>query len=333
MDLERPRRVNGLGRPYTAAQISTWIFLPTLVIEFFFFVSPILPIEAAIPCTLLFFGLAACSVYFGYISMKIDPADPRLNPHECDTAFEGATKQCWICDTQVGEKSMHCKFCNKCVDHFDHHCMCKFFWGKYFLVCSLSNRALIFNGLTGLNTCVGKANYPYFFRTMISITLLLLVHGSIQLALVIDIFVGNGNSQLRAENWFQADATIAIVVVLCIFLFFDLAAISLIVQLLAFHLKLQREGLTTYAFIVRDNQRRREKTKLENELVAKRGLEIAKAKEDGRLGYRFRLEAGGYFRKTCGMEVCDPLRGDQKQDRTEEAADPIERCTNVSASN
>ena len=34
-------------------------------------------------------------------------------------------KQCWICDTQVAEHSMHCKFCNKCVYHFDHHCMCK----------------------------------------------------------------------------------------------------------------------------------------------------------------------------------------------------------------
>lgn len=48
-------------------------------------------------------------------------------------------KQCWICDTQVADHSMHCKFCNKCVYHFDHHCMCEFifFWclclGVFFL--------------------------------------------------------------------------------------------------------------------------------------------------------------------------------------------------------
>ena len=40
-----------------------------------------------------------------------------------------AMKQCWICDVQVYETSMHCKYCNKCVGKFDHHCMCKFWMG------------------------------------------------------------------------------------------------------------------------------------------------------------------------------------------------------------
>jgi palmitoyltransferase ZDHHC1/11 len=137
----RPRRVNGLAPPYTAAQISTWIFLPLLVLEFCLFVSPILPLAASIPCTLAFGGFAALATYFGYMAMKVDPKDPRLssssngeNGSEVDSNNnntpvvvnpEEPTKQCWICDVQVGEKSMHCKFCNKCVDHFDHHCMCK----------------------------------------------------------------------------------------------------------------------------------------------------------------------------------------------------------------
>jgi hypothetical protein len=34
-------------------------------------------------------------------------------------------KHCWICDLPVADHSMHCKFCNKCVYQFDHHCMCK----------------------------------------------------------------------------------------------------------------------------------------------------------------------------------------------------------------
>lgn len=145
MPVARPRRINGLAPPYTAAQISTWIFLPLLVLEFCIFVSPLMPLAASIPCTLAFGFFAISSTVFGYLAMKVDPKDPRLN-NNANTAADGElhnnanatttittttidpdepTKQCWICDVQVGEKSMHCKFCNKCVDHFDHHCMCK----------------------------------------------------------------------------------------------------------------------------------------------------------------------------------------------------------------
>jgi hypothetical protein len=144
---DRPRRKNGLVRPYTTAQISTWVTLPTLVLQFLFFVSPILPWEASIPCTLLFMLLAAASAYHGLMAMWIDPADPRLD-HDHGNNNNGSngngngngspaaactwdpnepTKHCWICDHQVAQKSMHCKFCNKCVDNFDHHCMCKLF--------------------------------------------------------------------------------------------------------------------------------------------------------------------------------------------------------------
>ena len=145
-DSVRATRKNGLSRPYTPAQVSTWIFLPFLVLGFLFCVSPILPLVASIACTIIFCAFAIASVYYAYMAMKIDPSDPRLlnanrtsntddnnNQNENGTGCSGSlchvnpeepTKQCWICDIQVGEKSMHCKFCNKCVDHFDHHCMC-----------------------------------------------------------------------------------------------------------------------------------------------------------------------------------------------------------------
>ena len=129
---DRPRRTNGLEPPYTVTQMSTWVFLPSLVLEFLFFVSPLLPLVASIICTVIFCGIAGASTFYGYVAMKIDPSDPRLlrdreGQSSSNTPEEGEdTKQCWICDVQVGAKSMHCKFCNKCVDRFDHHCMCKF---------------------------------------------------------------------------------------------------------------------------------------------------------------------------------------------------------------
>ena len=170
---------------------------------------------------------------------------------------------------------------------------------------------------TGLNNCVGKANYPYFFRCMVSIAAMLLVHGVVQIALILDIYVGNGGSRERAEDWFGVDATVAIVVVIAVFLFLDFASFSLISQLLVFHLKLRREGLTTYAFIVRDNQRRREKTKREEELECTRPAEISKAKEEGRIFRRWGLECGGAVRQTCGVQFCcDPLQAKKEPEET-----------------
>jgi palmitoyltransferase len=142
-DSIRPTRKNGLSPPYTPAQLSTWVFLPTLVVEYLLVVSPLLPLAVSIPCSVVFCSMAGFSVGYAYKAMKTDPSDPRLvhhreqnNNNQCETVESGRntnwdpqdpTKQCWLCDIQVGVKSMHCKFCNKCVDHFDHHCMCTFF--------------------------------------------------------------------------------------------------------------------------------------------------------------------------------------------------------------
>ncbi|KAG7347807.1 DHHC palmitoyltransferase [Nitzschia inconspicua] len=299
----RPRRVNGLAPPYTAAQISTWIFLPLLVLEFCFFVSPLLPLAASISCTLAFGCFAISSAVFGFLAMKVDPKDPRLpNENNVTTTTttaptydpEEPTKQCWICDVQVGEKSMHCKFCNKCVDHFDHHCM----W---------------------LNTCVGRANYHYFFRCMVSIAIMLVIQAVIQLALILEIYLGSGATKERAEGWFQADATIAVVVVMAIFLFFNLGSLSLIGQLLLFHIRLQRNGLSTYQYIVRDNQQRREKARMEDELTMRREMAIAHAKNEGKGCLSLRLEANGILRKQCGVTCCDPLKTEEEGKEAEMA--------------
>ena len=129
-----PRRQNGFSRPYSKAQISAWIALVATYLQFLLFVSPILPIAAAIPVTIYFTALVVAVVYYGGKTQLIDPVDIYLarhlqqNPPQALPETEEPMKQCWICDTQVAEHSMHCKFCNKCVYHFDHHCMCKFIY-------------------------------------------------------------------------------------------------------------------------------------------------------------------------------------------------------------
>jgi hypothetical protein len=158
---------------------------------------------------------------------------------------------------------------------------------------------------------------------MISITAMLIVHATIQLALVIDIHVGNGGSKSRSEDWFQADARVAVEVVMCVFLVFDVVALSLIGQLLRFHIKLRRDGLTTYQFIVRDNKERREQTKLDHELRQKRQVAVAKAREEGRTCESLHLRVGGHFRKTCGWTCCDPLREREEQEEVTAPEAPV----------
>ena len=134
-------RSNGFEKPYNPMQIGTWLLLPTLILQFVFFATPILPLAASIPCTI---GVVACGIstaYFTYWCCKIDPIDTRLKCHlheqqqnngETSITQNGfnndeindndPTKFCWVCSIDVHETSMHCKFCNKCVENFDHHC-------------------------------------------------------------------------------------------------------------------------------------------------------------------------------------------------------------------
>jgi hypothetical protein len=149
---------------------------------------------------------------------------------------------------------------------------------------------------------------------MVSLSIMLLIQAVIQIALILDIYLGSvEQSKKRAKDWFQVDTAIPVVVVMGIFSLFNFISLSLISQLLVFHLKLQREGITTYQFIVRDNQNRRERTKKENDLKLRRQMAIGKAKEESNSTLVFRLEKGGMLREKCGLTCCDPLKMEDEE--------------------
>lgn len=133
---EQKIRANGLQRPYSPAQVSTWVFLPALLAEFALLASPLMSIAISIPVTAVVFLFAGVATYYAYATMTVDPADVRIfsNPYikrSADIHYDkpeetdDPSKHCWICQADVLQTSMHCKFCNKCVEGFDHHCMCK----------------------------------------------------------------------------------------------------------------------------------------------------------------------------------------------------------------
>jgi ribosomal protein L35AE/L33A len=304
------RRTNGLHGPHTTGQISAWIALLATLVQFLLVVSPILPLEASIPVTVVFVALVSGSFYYGYLAQFIDPMDKHLRVHLQETEPENVApavaccgcctvpqfpshqhdteqpmanedmKQCWICDTQVSTHAMHCKFCNKCVGRFDHHCM----W---------------------LNTCIGEANYLYFFRTMVFVFVMEVYHLIVQLGLLIDSFTDGATNQ-RATDWFQNGTDIPVHVLLIFFILFNLLSLFLITQLLHFHIGLRRKQLTTYQFIVEDHKGRRERAKREGQLDSNRIVAVTEAQENGQTCTAWKLQLGGLCRQ-AGCTQCDPL--------------------------
>lgn len=308
-------------------QISTWIILPLLILHFALFLTPTLPIWLSIPFSILFFTLAGASAYYTYVTTKTDSMDERLyehlrgKPHPntlkkkekkakqlADATAKkiastepsgGATsvessgvddakdeeeqeeelKYCWVCQTEVHVHSMHCKYCDKCVSHFDHHCM----W---------------------LNTCIGAANYRTFFRSVWCLTLLNAVHLVALIFYYVGYFTDSWEIRDRSE-YMKAGSPEIIMGVNVGVGAFVFAVVAMVVQLLFFHQALIREGLTTYQFIMKDSQLKRDKLVQKTRLKERRSLELSK----------IRLEGGSPFMRTFmkvgGMKVCrpcDPVR-------------------------
>ena len=299
---EAPRRKNGLSAPYSWAQIAAWAAFFLSLLEFLVFVAPILPVAGSVVLTLVFVGLWTATFYNGILTQSIDPIDLHLHQHLQSRGDAGsptkasglfrhfcqqevppapssdALKQCWICDTQVQETSMHCKYCSKCVYKFDHHCM----W---------------------LNTCIGATNYPYFYRTMWFIFAMEVTHFFVQMGLFVDYFQ-DGATVDRAKDAYGSGAFVIAIVIF--FFCFNMVSIFMIGQLLWFHLNLHKEGLTTYAYIVRDHARRRERTRSLEVLSAKRVVALSKAREEGKRMEVLRLRLGGWGRKV-GWDFLDPM--------------------------
>lgn len=299
MDASKVKRKNGFEKPYNSMQIVTWILLPLLIVQFVLCISPIYPIAASIPISILYLFFSFCSGYCGYKACSIDPIDDRLlvnedsndNVSEC---LDGETKYCWACETRVGQASMHCKFCNKCVATFDHHCQ----W---------------------LNTCVGEKNYQYFFYAVVNTFLFVLIHTLVSWITTILYYVNAADVKQMTDSIYGVKNTWVIYLII-VFAIITLISSILVGQLWYFHINLKKRGITTYAFIVEDNAKRREKFKENMKLKRNRVLAKNKAMREGKRWYYCRLAIGEHLRPFDPIccYTCDPLLEEEKERKIRE---------------
>lgn len=336
-------RSNGFQRPLNWMQVSTWILLLIFLVQFTMCCAPVLPLYLSIVTSVLFYVFGICTIYFGGLTSTTDSIDDKLYEHlngyphpraakrkekehamrkgmlrreegkqaefytdricvetpniECldyeDNDDDNKSnksenyKHCWICQTEVHKRSMHCKFCNKCVSIFDHHCK----W---------------------LNTCVGEANYQFFYKSVMFTFLFMAMH-SVTLSLtIIFYFVDLGGVKGRMKHILDLYVSDTTIIGINIgFLVGTLVTTASMLQLFMFHIELRKENITTYQWIVRDSQLRRDRNILEVEIRKQRTLGITDAKtREGNVGEIFRLWMYGWI--VC--KRCDPLRRQVMQD-------------------
>ena len=141
---------------------------------------------------------------------------------------------CYLCEINVGLTSKHCRYCDKCVVGFDHHCV----W---------------------LNTCIGSKNYHWFFITVIASALFTVTSTVLSLALLIDSF--NTPDRISSLSYFTPITLHGVQALLFLSVMVFLGWTSMVCQLGGFHIYLVSRGITTYDFIVEQQQKSTERNK------------------------------------------------------------------------
>ena len=131
---------------------------------------------------------------------------------------------CEVCKTHVLETAKHCGACNRCTSGFDHHCR----W---------------------LNNCIGERNYHLFFKLIVAVFVMALVHNITNCFTLYLFFTGNDQVGQQHELFFAKVLHVEFAWSLTVAVIFNLITALFLGQLIIFHLMLQKKGMTTFEYI------------------------------------------------------------------------------------
>uniref|UniRef100_A0A4W5PTF5 Palmitoyltransferase n=1 Tax=Hucho hucho TaxID=62062 RepID=A0A4W5PTF5_9TELE len=249
-------RVNGWACPPHSFQLVGWTIYSYMAVVGFGIYIPLLPS----PWSHMAYSLTGIAFIVHLVThvaaVSIDPAeagvrakksysnplpvfDKKKQPHVIHNLH------CYLCKINVDPKVKHCSVCNKCIEDFDHHCK----W---------------------LNNCVGRQNYWYFFVTVLSATLGVLVllmvilfifiqhymdPASLRTAQQFDSVLSNGTWLVFLPLAPMETSSVSLLVVAFLTVMLTTGSLLLLVHLLGFHIYLLLNKMSTYDYII---TRRRE---------------------------------------------------------------------------
>lgn len=243
------RRINGLQLPLNCQQVIAWIvFVATAMLNFLILIE-IQFIELRIISLITFIVLYVSHIVSHVTALLTDPSEKELrklkinNVPEFDRSIHAhviENGRCHLCNIHTSSRhTKHCSLCNKCVDHFDHHCK----W---------------------LNNCVGQRNYTAFITCVTTALLIAIFTSSLCLTDIVFFLAYPQRLSSPARNFINCSSvlqahsygnycrnSISFLTFLIIFCTSAFAIACALLHLCCFHIYIAILGVSTYEYIVK----------------------------------------------------------------------------------
>lgn len=230
--VKRKVRHNGFDCPLHPSQVFSYLLFISDIVSFYMVDLVSLHHLSPLVITLgvIYLILACGTAYYGYLSTRINPQDPTINlERRCkqkSIPFDASYYEyhCQICEAHVLLGSKHCGQCNRCTSGFDHHC-------RY------------------LNNCIGEQNYEYFFKLIIWVFWMCLLHNVTNAIVIYNIASENEYLISNHVRIYKTELTTPFQTTLIVMIILNTLALLFLGQLIVFHVELKYKGLTTYEFL------------------------------------------------------------------------------------